>query len=964
MGNNKGKKEAAKAATKTAAKVPAASVSGVGARLLSVDTASVPIAVAVTLVAFWATTKIYEQYVWWSQRDEGMREVLFESESALYYSYMKDVIDAPSLFAGIKSLIWHTGTENPYTMNVIQRFNIFQEILFGMIWRVWPFSYPADPITMYKDCIFLLWSMGMGWMYMTSVRLTRNLLSGVVALALLAGNWVDSGRPCHLPPLRENQSIPLLFMQVLVLTNTFRRVEETGEPALSRREMVVIVLATATYMLPWQLSHTLMMVETLAVLALYLLGCIGPATAAPIFLSFLGALGCVMVMHFGGNAMFFWNSNFAQACCALLIIFYAAKKVAALRKLWYPPVDGFANVLTRIGYILGNLALFFGMWYCVRFCFECVVMSDEEKHIREFLRARFGFVKDFSKLDEALSVRQYLSDSVYSYLPDNMRDNLIRHWMIPSLAVVTVLVLISLVHDVLLNNGKRKVKKDDDEAQAPPPAKWADPSQVFLLLLNIAFCTMAAVMMRNLSIAGPFCALFCSTMFGEPLWKGVLSSIAPAKGSAARVGVPVVLSLAFIVGLFTLTDAWEPFGFKLFGSIYNNAPAFGTEYDKLDVIELNWWIKTHTKPDAVFIGDMKTSSQIKCGSKRPITCHPQYESKDVRFRDRQYNQIFGKRTIDEIHEIMLSLKGDYLMLPLQSCHMAFADGTSMSTMTNEALKETVGQEKYDEVYAGNPNWCSTLGTLLDNESPYFTVEYVNARYMVMRVLPKSQREEGTRKMSYQDMVETDPVDKGQMMCDLAGFYASRQMSDNAEAHSWFGKAAALGPGKGVPTSCGCRLLTKLQAPPEAYVKLDWARNKTDFNDLFCVGEAAYGAEQMKDIEKAKELYKLATVITPEDKQQWYNYAGFLSDFGTAAESEAAFFRSGEAIRGTAAVQVSTNCIYAQKIYSKSKAKAAAAMRDAIFWKERADKQNEYDKNCIDSYLAGKSSLPKGFHTKH
>ena len=50
----------------------------------------------VVLLTFWATTKIYEQYVWWNQRDEGMREVLFESESSLYYSYMKDVVDAPS----------------------------------------------------------------------------------------------------------------------------------------------------------------------------------------------------------------------------------------------------------------------------------------------------------------------------------------------------------------------------------------------------------------------------------------------------------------------------------------------------------------------------------------------------------------------------------------------------------------------------------------------------------------------------------------------------------------------------------------------------------------------------------------------------------------------------------------------------------------------------------------------------
>ena len=52
--------------------------------------------------------------------------------------------------------------------------------------------------------------------------------------------------------------------------------------------------------------------------------------------SFLGALGCVMVMHFGGNAMFFWNSNFAQACCALLIIVAALLGLSIAASLFAP----------------------------------------------------------------------------------------------------------------------------------------------------------------------------------------------------------------------------------------------------------------------------------------------------------------------------------------------------------------------------------------------------------------------------------------------------------------------------------------------------------------------------------------------------------------------------------------------------------------------------------------------------
>ena len=83
----------------------------------------------------WAIATIHERYSWWSKRGEQARETLFESESVLYYSYMKDVVNAPSFLEGIKGLLWHKRTEYPYEMNVIQRFNIFQEILAAALYK-------------------------------------------------------------------------------------------------------------------------------------------------------------------------------------------------------------------------------------------------------------------------------------------------------------------------------------------------------------------------------------------------------------------------------------------------------------------------------------------------------------------------------------------------------------------------------------------------------------------------------------------------------------------------------------------------------------------------------------------------------------------------------------------------------------------------------------------------------------
>ena len=172
-------------------------------------------------------------------------------------------------------------------------------------------------------------------------------------------------------------------------------------------------------MLPWQLAHTLMCVQTLAIVALYLLGCL-PQGRGLCLLSFLAALGAVMAAHCGGNAMFFWNSNFAQsAIAALLHCMSAALQPLSTALSMHPWTASAApprasctfSVTWRSSSACGGVCV--GALNVLSFRMRRNTFASSCAHAS-------ALIKDFSTLDEALSVRQYLSDSVYGYLPENI----------------------------------------------------------------------------------------------------------------------------------------------------------------------------------------------------------------------------------------------------------------------------------------------------------------------------------------------------------------------------------------------------------------------------------------------------------------------------------------------------------------------------------------------------------------
>ena len=57
--------------------------------------------------------------------------MLFDSENALYYSYYKRIVEEKYFLKGFNKLINDNLTEYPNTINVVQRFNIYPEIIAG-----------------------------------------------------------------------------------------------------------------------------------------------------------------------------------------------------------------------------------------------------------------------------------------------------------------------------------------------------------------------------------------------------------------------------------------------------------------------------------------------------------------------------------------------------------------------------------------------------------------------------------------------------------------------------------------------------------------------------------------------------------------------------------------------------------------------------------------------------------------
>lgn len=149
-------------------RLPDSSIEGSKPRVLPWWTLSVALPIGLAAYSFaWLR---FEANFAYSKLDSDLtREMLWTTESAFYYSYYRDVVDASSLSAAFEQLVRNDDTEYPDTINILHRFNVLQEVALGVLHRCFSSIAVLSPIHFYVQAAFALYGISVAGLFVLVV---------------------------------------------------------------------------------------------------------------------------------------------------------------------------------------------------------------------------------------------------------------------------------------------------------------------------------------------------------------------------------------------------------------------------------------------------------------------------------------------------------------------------------------------------------------------------------------------------------------------------------------------------------------------------------------------------------------------------------------------------------------------------------------------------------------------------
>ncbi|KAL4666573.1 hypothetical protein H8959_005262 [Pygathrix nigripes] len=223
------------------------------------------IALCIGLLTSVYLATLHENDLWFSNIKEVEREISFRTECGLYYSYYKQMLQAPTVVQGFHGLIYDNKTESMKTINLLQRMNIYQEVFLSILYRVLPIQKYLEPVYFYIYTLFGLQAIYVTALYITSWLLSGTWLSGLLAAFWYVTNRIDTTRVEFTIPLRENWALPFFAIQIAAITYFLR---PNLQPLSERLTLLAIFISTFLFSLTWQFNQFMMLMQALVLFTL------------------------------------------------------------------------------------------------------------------------------------------------------------------------------------------------------------------------------------------------------------------------------------------------------------------------------------------------------------------------------------------------------------------------------------------------------------------------------------------------------------------------------------------------------------------------------------------------------------------------------------------------------------------------------------------------------------------------
>ncbi|XP_022081920.1 probable C-mannosyltransferase DPY19L3 isoform X2 [Acanthaster planci] len=660
---------------------------------------------------------LHENRLWFSNIKEVEREISFRTEAGFYYSFYKQIVFAPSIVEGLYALTHDNDTENWRTINALERFNIYQEVVLGIIYRTFGFiqrAYP--PIFFYIYSVFSLHGLYLVALYCTAWMLTRSWLAGVLASAFYVFNKDDTTRVDYTIPLRESFALPMLFLQMACITYYLRPITTVMRQRLC---VAVTLLSSFLFVLTWQFAQFVFLLQAMALYGSASLQMVPRHKVVRLLLLQAVCILSVCILQFF-NKMLLGSLVFSFIMAALL----------DLRLQGSRPYSG--GILTSFAKLLVHIALVLILTVLINMTMKFAIGLEADQHIYKFLTAKFGIAntRDFDAL-------MYQCNGAFGFLPVDTFWRLSRRLVFPLYMAVMVGLLIALATAVYQNWRNQadlaRAKKDDD---TPPSQEALDsihllsdrPELAYLAIQSVFSACLALAIQRLKYLWLPHvCVLAAFGVSDYQTWRALLTRL----GFKSESGVQSARHVATFLVLALVLSISLP-------RVYTELEELREFYDP-DTVELMNWIREQTPKATVYSGSMQLLAGVKLCTGRRLTNHPHYEDKELRERTLQLYQYYGRRMPKEVYNIHKAMGTDYIILEDSICYArAAALGCRLPDLIDISNGHLYNGAQAEELKflaeAKVGRFCDVIKQQTAEYTRYFYLAFHNKTFRVYKVL--------------------------------------------------------------------------------------------------------------------------------------------------------------------------------------------------------------------------------------
>eukprot|EP00079_Xenopus_tropicalis_P036882 XP_017950653.1 PREDICTED: probable C-mannosyltransferase DPY19L4 [Xenopus tropicalis] len=642
----------------------------------------------------------HERKFWFSNRRDIEREITFQGSGAVYYSFYKDMLRAPSFERGVIELAYNNRTVPLKTINAVQQMTLYPELIASALYQMSGSQGVVEPVYFYIGILFGLQGIYVSALFVTSWIMSGTWLAGMLTVAWFIINRTDTTRIEHSIPLRENWALPYFACQVAALTGFLKNnISSSGE----RLCYLFMSASTYSFIMMWEYSHYLLFLQALALCLLDGLSLVPKEKVHEVHKMYIFSVLVAYLFQFENYAIL------TSPLLSLVIGSMIAKSLQISMKK-----GTFRAKVMKIMYFY----LAFTIAVSLHFLIRTVVPPNDNKHLLRFLEVRFGLNMSKNFTVNWLLCQESLQPPSQDYLL-----RLTQSSLLPFYILVLFICMCSVTQAIIRRLRGAPVSTDNRVEEGRIGER---PEVIYHVVQTILLGSLAMVFEGMKYLWTPYvCMLTAFGLCSPELWTTLFKWIRLKSVQPVMLAFVLSAAVPMVIG-FSL---WREFLPRILAELEELE-----EHYESDTVELMNWIRTQAPINAVFAGSPAIMGVIRLCTGWMVTSLPVYNDEDLMRRNENLYQIYSMRSAEDIYKILTSYKASYVVIEDSICNeVGVMKGCRVKDLLDVANDHVINEDGDVYAYSKYGRFCHEIKMNYSPYVNYFTRVFWNRSYSVFKI---------------------------------------------------------------------------------------------------------------------------------------------------------------------------------------------------------------------------------------